>query len=680
MIIVEKQAKGAARNAARYCRSLADYMRTAKQHALANEYGIALTTYMRRDMGRNSMPDAEPRVLTTGALVGDEARSFDDAQLEIERRLARRSKRSRKPARHLVGSYREGEEPSPDDCADVARVLADELGCGDGVIAWALHGDTDNRHLHLLVLTLDADGQATSYGPRGQSHEAMQRAIARLEYTQQLKPEQGSRYVADDDGVRRRPQLPPKTVKRAPINTEVLRWEEETGLESFTRYAQDVLAPMLEGAGSWEQAQADCAEQGAVVRKHGSGGELQSADGLYKVKLSNVDRKLSWAQLTKRWGDWSEPEVDVQPYKPRVLDATKAAAWAEADERRAKVHDAVQGRIDRLRAEKAAAVEALVDELANRRGDVAALELEPAAHARMITALESAFGTRATVLKAEYDDRIAAVRELREEVDACSSPKQVDLSDIQRPDLSLSLAWPTQTTTPVAHPDFRAVVVGSSIQYWAAAGDQRQPAFVERGNRIWINDQSDAALMAALMVAKARYGDVAAYGDKTFILRAQMLGRELGMAVQDGGAVGTPPPRRRSPRAEINRAAARAAGQEARRKAAVGRRIADALSAMRARDDDEGWRADLPLELPSMPRSAIPNAETMDDVTAARNGMTFSSQLKPNSVNEERRLYVDTAAADGQTKTRARAGSADPGTRPPDWQRIIGGNRNGASR
>ncbi|WP_394344043.1 LPD7 domain-containing protein [Sphingomonas baiyangensis] len=77
----------------------------------------------------------------------------------------------------------------------------------------------------------------------------------------------------------------------------------------------------------------------------------------------------------------------------------------------------------------------------------------------------------------------------------------------------------------------------------------RAPAFVERNDRIWINDRADDAVRAALIVAQARYGVVAAHGDPAFVAQARRLGRELGIEVQKGVTITTAQPaRERSPR------------------------------------------------------------------------------------------------------------------------------------
>ncbi|TKD50604.1 relaxase/mobilization nuclease domain-containing protein [Sphingomonas baiyangensis] len=276
MVIVEKPAKEAEGNASRYVRSLARYMETAKRGALAEEYGLTLSRYMATDVQAARDRDAE-RVLATGGLVGGQVVAWDAALMQLKQRMAKRSSRSKKPARHLVGSVHTEEDITPEACADTAAVLADELGCEAGIIMWALHGDTDNRHIHFLVLTLDEHGAATPFGRDGRSHEAMQRAIARVEHAHGFAREAEARYQVRDGRVERATSMPPRAKKRAPIGPYVLQSEEQTGVESFTRYAQEVLAPQLERAASWDEAQAFLAPLGAQVIKTGSGGQLRTA-------------------------------------------------------------------------------------------------------------------------------------------------------------------------------------------------------------------------------------------------------------------------------------------------------------------------------------------------------------------------------------------------------------------
>lgn len=557
MVIIEKQAKGAGPDAHRYVRSLASYMETAKHGTMAEEYGLTLAAYMRKDRDRVLTDDPSERVLATGARLNGNPALWDVALAELHARMAKRSSRSKKPAHHIVASVQAGENPDADDCDEIASVLAEELDCEEGVLLWALHGDTGHRHLHLLVLTLGEDGSATPFGPQGRSHESMQRTIARIEQSCGFARESGARYEVVDGAVRPRAPAHKVVKRRTPIRTEVLQWEADTGMVSFTRYAQTELAVLLEEAGSWDEAQAALAPRGAQIIKAGSGGEIRSGDGAHHVKLSNVDRKLSWKELTHRWGDWSEPAIDPAAYVPRVRDPERAMHWAKRDEQVEALHGSVQARIDRVKAERRAALDRMWREHAGHRVDLSAIQGEPLDLARLRAGLNTIYGRRAEAIDTDYCRRIAALCDLRAEIADTAFLDDVDLDDIASPDCSLEIAWGLSSGEAQLPAGFVAVQVGECVQYWRDDDAARAPAFVERGDRIWINDSSDDSLRAALLVAKARYGVVAAHGDAAFIAQAVRLGRELGIEVQQGAAVISRPQRRRSPRIQQYRAAVR---------------------------------------------------------------------------------------------------------------------------
>lgn len=531
-------------------------METAKRGMLAEEYGLTLAHYMAADKRTEIKPSTE-RVLATGALVGGRFIPWDAALLEVHARLAKRSSRSRKPARHVVASVHEGEVISPQACGGMAAVLAEELGCKAGIIMWALHGDTDNVHPHFLILTLDENGAATPFGRDGRSYEAMQRAIARIEHHYKLAREPGARYEIIDGKVQRTALAPRPAKVRAPIRPEIIQWETQTGLESFTRYAQDVLAPQLDVAGSWEDAQISLAALGARIVKVGSGGEIRTGDGHHKVKLSKVDRALSWPKLNKRWGEWSNPATEPTPYEPRILDVERARRWVERDAHAEALHNAVQARMDRLKTERKTVISNIKRDHSDRRVDLAGLIGEPVDLARVRQSHEMICRRHIDATKAEYRDRIAALRELRAEIDKTDVLDGVVLDDVAEYERSLSIDWACRPALPGAPPGFVAEPIGQSIQYWRDDEAARIPAFVQRGDRIWINDRSDASIRAALIVAQARYGVVAAHGDAVFIAQAQRLGRELGIEVQNGAITPSPSARARSPRVQQRRDAVR---------------------------------------------------------------------------------------------------------------------------
>ena len=551
MVIVEKPAKEKGGAGSRHARSLARYMEIAKRDGQAHEFGLDLAHYLLTDKSPGA---PEERVIDLGGLTQGQKMDWAAARDEMERRLALRSSRSKKPARHVIASVHGDEILDGNSCSRIAMVLAEELDCTDALILWALHGDTDNLHPHLLVLTLDQEGRATPFGPGGLSHEAMQRACARLEYELGLRSEPGARYVADAHNVRRVEPIETKTdkAKHPSPSLKTLQWEEESGVESFTRFAQKQLAPLLHAAQNWSDAQTALAEHGVMAVQTGSGGELRSADGLHHVKMSVVDRKLSMPKLIKKWGPWTAPEPPEHQFIPRIIDPERAGAWATRDQHRADACGIIQERIARLMAEKLAAVTMLEAERRICRAEVAALEADPAVIGvgALQSAVSSMFKSRIADVRAQYDARITALRQLRAEIDEFPDPAAIDLPSLEGNDASFDLGWAPSQPGRRELRGYRSVEVGNATQYWSIEEGFRQPAFVERGNRIWLQNTSDATLRAALLVARDRHGDVAAFGGKDFIRQAQRLGAELGIPVQARPIAQPEPVRKRSRRAE----------------------------------------------------------------------------------------------------------------------------------
>ena len=552
MVIVEKPAKEKGGAGSHHARSLARYMETAKRNGQAHEFGLDLAHYLLADKS----PDApqEERVIDLGGLSQGQNMDWASARDEMERRLALRSSRSKKPARHVIASVHGDEKIDGNSCSRIAMVLAEELGCTDALILWTLHGDTDNLHPHFLIVTLDEKGGATPFGPSGLSHEAMQRACARLEYELGLKPEPGARYVADAHKVRRVEPVvtKPDKAKQLSPSLKTLQWEEESGVESFTRFSQKQLAPLLHSARNWSEAQTALAEHGVMAMQTGSGGELRSADGVHRVKMSVVDRRLSMPRLIKKWGPWTTPEPPEHQFIPRIIDQERAGAWATRDRHRTAACAVIQERIARLMAEKLAAVTMLEAERRICRAEVAALAPDPAVIGvgALQSAVSSMFKSRIADVREQYDARIAALRQLRAQIDEFPDPAAIDLPSLEGSDASVDLPWSSIQPGPRDLHGYRSVEVGDAIQYWSIEEGIRQPAFVERGNRIWLQNTSDATLRAALLVAMNRHGDVAAFGCKDFIRQAQRLGAELGIAVQAGPIMQPETVRKRSRRAE----------------------------------------------------------------------------------------------------------------------------------
>lgn len=550
MIIKLIETKAKTKEADRRARYLTRYLATADRRWLgleapALDHGLTLSTYMSRQP-EPTLPTGE-RVLFKGAAINGTAQAWDNGVTEIERRLAKRSAKIKKPVRHGVLSLREGERLTEDQCIEAVATLAAELRCEPSAILWAAHGDTDNFHLHIMFVTVDAEtGEAVPFGrgPKGHAQwkEAMQRAIARIEYEQKLQAEAGGRYEVRNGHVVRRAEpsaaarsaAPAPARKRTPLRREVLAFEEQSGFMSFTRHAQEAAGPILDAATSWPDLHRDLAAHGIGIRSKDNGGELYA--GADHVKLSKIDRRHSWTQLVKpdRLGPYTEPAgVELVPYDPPILDAAKAAAWLKRCNTEQAIGAAIDRRVAALIAAREAALAEMRASIAAHRDDLAGFDADPRLRRDIAAAWPRLGADTIASLGAAFDARIAAVRVLRRAVAGADDLDAIDLDCIGALDGGIAAPWYGERGAPPV-----AVIQGYEaerrddvVRYWREGDTARsgQPAMVDAGAIIWVNDGSDETIAAALRLAAERYGRVAGFGDRAYLARCAAVAGELGV-------------------------------------------------------------------------------------------------------------------------------------------------------
>lgn len=524
-------------------RNLAAYMtdpdpRRLQPDAVGLDYGLTLAAYMTTTPAQPEKP--RERVLYRGAMIGGMAQDWDAGAAEMERRLERRSRKVKKPGRHVVASFRAGENPDEKDCAEVIAVLARELDCEAAVALWAAHADTDNVHIHILFITVDPQtGEALPFGQgaggRSAYKEAMQRAIARIEHSQQLQAEAGARYEVVDGHVLRLSGQPALKRRREPLREKILAFEEETGFAAFTRTAQEIAGPILDVATSWDQLHRDLALRGLGIRRADKGGEIY-ADG-ERVKLSNVDRKHSWPKLTgiDRLGPYEAPvDLNIQPYTPRIMDDVKAARWLKLQEDRRNAAGRIDDRIAMLLAARDASIAETQEQIASYQADLSGFDGDPRLRRDMAQAWTRLRTSVALSIRQSFGARIDALRALRRAALNSSELASIDMEALGAPDMAFTGArFGSDVPSIASIAGYEGERAGQVVRYWS--GDDRKrnslPALVDTGVIIWVNDTSDRAVEAALLLAKDRFGQVSVFGDEAFIAQCHAAAERLGMKI-----------------------------------------------------------------------------------------------------------------------------------------------------
>ena len=252
------------------------------------------------------------RVLTFGFVASELA-----AQTVEMAALASSTLRSPQPVDHWLLSWREGEAPTDEDAADAVEVLLTELGLRGHQVIAAVHVDTANVHVHVLINRVDVLSGLTVKAGGGFDREAAHRAIARIVQVQGWTPETNARYRVDEAS-NSLIRVGDGAVLRLSSGAAAL--EVRHGVQSAERIAQLELAPVAAQAGSWAALHQAFAAHGAEYIQQGSGASVvihaehpvTGAVQEIPVRASRMGRQFSFSRMIRA--------DRLGPYVPRDAD------------------------------------------------------------------------------------------------------------------------------------------------------------------------------------------------------------------------------------------------------------------------------------------------------------------------------------------------------------------------
>ncbi len=223
--------------------------------------------------------------------------------------LAEEGVRSPNPMAHWLISWREGEQPTPEQADQAARLLMKELGMQDHQAIWAVHQDTHNVHMHIAINRVHPETYKLACPSF--EYDLAARAVAKIEHSQGWQSERGARFEIDAKGevVKRQRDIP------APVAVPTARrdMEQYTGEKSAIRQAKEEAPKLLREARSWSELHTKLATKGMRYEKTGSGATIFV--GEVGVKASSVDRQSSLAKLEARLGPYTprDPKLAIAP-------------------------------------------------------------------------------------------------------------------------------------------------------------------------------------------------------------------------------------------------------------------------------------------------------------------------------------------------------------------------------
>ena len=493
-----------------------------------------LTDYIREPERENS----QEKCIHAGArgFITDEPQSQTAEMIA----LSQEAVRSKDTINHYVLSWREGEQPSPEQVEEAVSIFMDELGVKDHQAIYGLHADTDNLHLHLAINRVHPETLKVVKINNGFDIEAAHKAIARIENAQGWQREQNGRYQVLENGELGREHID-KDKPRQPAQPK-RDMENRTGEKSAERIAIEDGAPIIKKAQTWEQLHRELAAKGMRYEKTGSGATLFVGD--VGVKASSADRDASLSKLQKRLGAYQPPpqrqqvaQREPEPIKPDVpgwKDYITGRKAHYAEKNAAKL--ALDKRQEQERKQIAEQQKARRDELMrgnwNGKGEV-------------LNAMRSVIAAEQAAEKAALKEKHQKQREQHRQ----QFRPYPDLEQWQRMQKSPELAeqWRHRASEPQriegasGEPptprDIRAYqpeIVGQQVHYSRKeeAGAGGGVSFVDKGKSIDIHDwRNRDSTLAALQLSAQKWGSFTVTGNDEYKAMCAKLAAEHGFKI-----------------------------------------------------------------------------------------------------------------------------------------------------
>ena len=229
--------------------------------------------------------------------------------------LALENTRSADPVFNCILSWRENELPSKEQTDEAVEIALKELGLEGCQVHYSLHRNTENLHLHICVNRIDPETYKARDPAHGWTKKALEKAARKIELAQGWEIERSGRYIVTESGKILEKSRDENKLKLSQTARDI---EAHTGEKSAERIGQEIAAPIVRNAKTWEELHQSLAEQGITFERKGSGAILHIGETV--IKASQAGRDISLSRLEKHLGEYRERDSFV------LLDTPKTEA------------------------------------------------------------------------------------------------------------------------------------------------------------------------------------------------------------------------------------------------------------------------------------------------------------------------------------------------------------------
>ncbi|EJY2337107.1 relaxase/mobilization nuclease domain-containing protein [Salmonella enterica] len=240
--------------------------------------------------------------------------------------------RVKDPVYHVTLNWQEGENPTDEQAFEAARKAMKAVGMEDHQYVAAVHRDTDNAHVHLMVNRVHPDTYKAVYPDR--DYFKLDKCMREVELEQGWRHSPGPYAVHERDGKKvvdwskESPEVWRKEQREKKVKqpTKAKDMERHTGNESLHTYAQgqpkkDAKEALSKPGATWQDLHQSLAKHGLELRptsdKQNAFRVHSKADPEICIKASSMAEELGGGKLVKRLGPWQEPRPEIQQEKAK---------------------------------------------------------------------------------------------------------------------------------------------------------------------------------------------------------------------------------------------------------------------------------------------------------------------------------------------------------------------------
>lgn len=221
------------------------------------------------------------------------------------------------PFYHYVLSWREGEQPTKKQVEEAVKHSLKALGMHENQAAYAIHRDTENTHVHIVVNRVNPNTLTLS-GPPRYDYFALDKACREIELRQGWQHDNGP-YVVIGGVIQRltrkqREKMALLSDKEARQSVAARMMETKSGLPSLQTWLKTFVLHEMLDAKTWEDLHVVLGRRGVKIEKLKSGLQFVTIDydgSETRTKASGVDYRFSLARLEKRFGEYRSFSQDI---------------------------------------------------------------------------------------------------------------------------------------------------------------------------------------------------------------------------------------------------------------------------------------------------------------------------------------------------------------------------------